>query len=113
MDSQRIYITKYSNTDLIRLQEKIKKNNHLETIIFVDEVHNIVNRDCIKEQEEEDTQHKIERIRSFLNQFPKKRTLFLTGTPIRHAVDEIIPIFLYYPRKSICLMICLKKNNGR
>lgn len=100
-DSQRIYITKYSNTDLTRLQEKIKKNNHLETIIFVDEVHNIVNRDCIKEQEEEeDTRHKIERIRRFLNQFPKKRTLFLTGTPIRHAVDEIIPIFSLLSEKE-------------
>lgn len=105
--SHQIFITKYSNTDLLRLENKIQSFDK-QTIIVIDEVHNLVNRESIEEQEQSQT--KIRRVREFLQKFSNKKLVFMTGTPIRHQVDEIIPIFSLLLNQSISMNIFDQNN---
>lgn len=80
-----IHISKYSNLDLNNLGRRLKHKNK-ETVIVVDEVHNLVHKDFGENDD------KLNRLTSFMNQFPKRKTMFMSGTPIRHDVCEIIPL---------------------
>ena len=103
----QIFITKYSNTDLARLENKIQSFEN-QTIIVIDEVHNLVNRESIEERQQSRT--KIRRVQEFLQKFHKKKLIFMTGTPIRHQVDEIIPIFSLLLNRSISMNIFDQNN---
>lgn len=107
LSEYNIFINKYSNTELSKLKEKIK-NFETQTIIIVDEVHNIVNRDCFMKEKKEE--NKIKRLSDFLKLFPNKKIMFMTGTPIRHEVQEILPILSLLLGKKIKSNIFQEKN---
>lgn len=89
-----IFIMKYSNTDLNRLEKRISSFNQ-QTIIILDEVHNLVNRGSITEQKKVPVhdENKLSRLQSFFQKFPQRKLVLMTGTPVRHQIEEILPIF--------------------
>ena len=90
-----IFISFYSNSNLKTLDKKIK-NKEKMTIIFIDEVHNLIqNRwteDGKKVKEGFLQRKKINQLMSFIKSFPHRRTVYLTGTPMRHTEMELLPL---------------------
>ena len=102
----QIFITKYSNTDLARLENKyslLKIKLLLSLMKFI-----ILSTESIEERQQSQT--KIRRVQEFLQKFHNKKLIFMTGTPIRHQVDEIIPIFSLLLNRSISMNIFDQNN---
>ena len=76
-----IFISFYSNSNLKTLDKKIK-NKEKMTIIFIDEVHNLIqNRwteDGKKVKEGFLQRKKINQLMSFIRSFPHRRTVYLS-----------------------------------
>lgn len=93
-----IHISKYSKMHLKKLEKKTQHKKNKYTLIFVDEVHNLVQNNHIFSKE---GMEKMNRLVEFIDLFPKRKTVYLTGTPMRHMESELIPLLSFVSDKKI------------
>jgi hypothetical protein len=90
----KIYITKYSNHDLSVLEKRVQNYLDIQTVIIIDEVHNLIKKDL-------ENSMKLKKVDLFINSFSNRKCIFMTGTPMRHEVKELIPLLSLMTRKKI------------
>jgi hypothetical protein len=78
------YLTFAKEIEKLTDEEMIAK--YTNTYLFIDEAH------YLKESGESATRIKYQQIRRFLHTVPSVKALLLTGTPMMHSADEIVPL---------------------
>ena len=95
-----IFISKYSNMYLTKLEKKIKKKENV-TILFIDEVHNLVQSNNNYGSGGGKDTEKVDRLLRFIKSFPNRKVIYLTGTPMRHTEMELLPLLSFVSDKPI------------
>ena len=72
--------------ELKKLSDEEMIQKYTNTYLFIDEAH------YLKESGESSTKIKYEQIKRFLHTVPSVKAMLLTGTPMMHSADEIVPL---------------------
>ena len=92
--TKNIFFSKYSRADLEVLSSIMQNLKDLPIVVIVDEAHNLIDIKQTKETTDDDrleTQRYQSLVR-FLSTLPRRRVIYMTATPIRHCITEVIPL---------------------
>lgn len=92
---KNIIFSKYSRADLEVLTENLTDiQKQLQFIIIIDEVHNLIDINQTKDNKKIETleNQRYQSLERFLKSIPKKICIYMTATPLRHSIYEVVPL---------------------